>query len=515
MANMALSKVKFATVNMIGYRVQVQTTNGNVFEGIFQAGSVIPGKEVGVVLGHAYKKEGVDPKAPFAGPPAAANRDTVIKQLVIKDDDVAQIAVVGVDLSYKAAPPDGIDSFSDTGISGGYGQVRERELKAWTPSAEDEALTATLGGPSAQSQQAGVNWTPEEMFAKNARDHNYKSEYNEFDYTTKINTSDPKYRQRMQQAERLAAGIVGGSTVGVNPHVLEDRGIDVGMDDAKLYSDVQRNPNAYVPPSQRKATAAADGGNPPAKGAGPPGLSSTPGAKPAGAAPAKNAWAARASAEENKPKSSAPAAGRKNSKGGAPAKVNRDQTTSDLKQFKDTFKLGTAADAKPAAAKPAEKETKLNPEAKAFSFNPTAKAWAPPAPQPAQAPVPMQMPGPGMMMMQQGMRPQMMYRVVQGPDGNPVQMMVPGQGFAPQGQFNGQQFAMPNQPVRMMIPQGYAPQPGMQVNSQMMMQQQQQAMQQQQQAMQQAMQQQAAAAAHGGVPPQQGGAPAAAPPESK
>ena len=37
--------------------------------------------------------------------------------------------------------------------------------------------------PYTQFGAGASGWTAEEMFAKNARDHNYKSEYDELEYT--------------------------------------------------------------------------------------------------------------------------------------------------------------------------------------------------------------------------------------------------------------------------------------------------------------------------------------------
>lgn len=480
----AFDKLKFAMVNMIGYRVQVQTTCGTVYEGIFQAASSHPGRPIGVVLGHAYKKTNVDPKTPFSGPPVPANRDTVTKQLVIKEELVAQIAVVGVDLSYTAPPPDGIDGFTDTGISGGYGRVRERKLEAWAPAPEDEAFD--VGDLGSGGTQKG--WRAEDMFEKNARDHQYKSEYNELDYTTEINRNHPDYIKRMNLAEKAARDIIhSGSGGNVNPHILAERGFDIDKSEEDQFSSVLSD--KYVPPSRRHG----DTRGSPSKSGAPPGLG-----KPSiqNGPGQKSSWGPQSKGPPGipNPKSSKQqkSANAKNSQ----TKADREREAKSLKEFSSEFKLDLAGSdnksgnkgATPEGKKTYEapnaapetngkekseqtkkSESKLNPAAKEFSFNPNAKTFDPskfssPAPAPASAPVParvsphttqgmvqgspmiVQTPGPGAYItnpnMHMGVQPQFI-RYPTGVDGQPVQ------GF------------MPMQVVPQMVPQGYRVQPQM------------------------------------------------------
>lgn len=474
-------KVKFTLVNMVGRKVEVQTTCGNVYEGIFQAASVNKNKASGVVLGHAYKKTGISPASPFGTAPVDANRDTVIKQLVIKDQDVGQISVVGVDLSYKSAPPDGVDGFTDTGISGGYGQVRERKLEAWAPSPDDASFDVGDLGASRHAQSQGMMWTPEEMFQKNAKEHNYKSDYNELDYTTAINRDDPQYQERMRKAELLARDIVNSDKdhAKVNPHVLAERGFDINVGEEQQFSAVDST--RYVAPAFRNRKAEQS----PAKDRdqisssnAPPGLSS--GEK---AQSTKNPWTRRA--EEQAKRTVGPAQGAstsppgiKKSKSKAPKQqASRSEQMKELKNFNDNFKLATPKES--SSTSPTEKsgesstekfvdppkgdttksapnvdnsETKpkkstLNPAAKSFSFNPNAKefSFSPSVEKPA-VPVQPQVPGIGSQMMQMPVHVQgdgMQYRMMTLP---PQQIGVPIQGV-PMAQF----------PPQIMVPHSYAP----------------------------------------------------------
>ena len=56
-AGSGADRLAFCLANMVGSQVQVQTTNGGVYHGIFHAAKPEPGVGVGVVLKMAYRKE--------------------------------------------------------------------------------------------------------------------------------------------------------------------------------------------------------------------------------------------------------------------------------------------------------------------------------------------------------------------------------------------------------------------------------------------------------------------------
>lgn len=138
---------------------------------------------------------------------------------------------------------------TDTQISGKEPyQQRERELQRWEPG-PDNTVDMSLGDPSE------VGW---DQFAANENMYGVQSTYDEDIYTTSIDRSNPEYRRREAEAERIAREIEGSSAA--TPHVAEERRRDAHRDDAgdeeDKYSGVrrdlpQRAKNSYVPPNQR------------------------------------------------------------------------------------------------------------------------------------------------------------------------------------------------------------------------------------------------------------------------
>lgn len=103
---------------------------------------------------------------------------------------------------------------TDTDISGNLA-IRERELQAWQPSAED----ASMGSLENGSLSSGRPW---DQFEANERLYNVKTDYDERYYNTEIDQSDPKFRERLNNAERVAREIQRETTS--NPHIAEERG---------------------------------------------------------------------------------------------------------------------------------------------------------------------------------------------------------------------------------------------------------------------------------------------------
>lgn len=127
---------------------------------------------------------------------------------------------------------------TDTDISRGRGDVKERELQKWTPDTGDE-----VPGISHQTlEESSTSW---DQFTVNEEKFGVKSTYDEHLYTTKINKDDPHYEKRLKEAERLAKEIESQGTSG-NIHLAEERGLtidDSGMDEEDLYSGVDRRGN--------------------------------------------------------------------------------------------------------------------------------------------------------------------------------------------------------------------------------------------------------------------------------
>lgn len=434
-------KLKFAAVNLVGRVVQVQTTNGVVYEGICNSVQLAGKDAVGVALEMAYKKIGSTADAPFSVELEPPSRDRVIKELVIRGSEVAQIHASGIDLGFKPPPPPDADGFTDTGISGGHGEAKGRTLEMWEG---DASMDVDLGSTSL----SGKGWSTEDMFAKNA-EFGVKSTWDENEYTTEVDTSAPDYERRRREADRLARemgkGIGMKSSVNDNIHVRLDRGhsLGEGMTEDQLFSAVEplarSKPNSYKPPhaAGRKpgkpgkptSPVKPSGPSKPGARAPPPGLAASDGERargPDSAVPSKaslKAFAGDFKLADSKPGSGADAAGSEEGKEGG-------------------------------AATPAKKPSfKLNPDAAEFSFNPKAKEFTPPAPKPQPpSPAMVQQQQQQAMLMQQRMQMQQyLYQQAQAASfGYPAQMMSPGmvQVRGPNGQIG-------------MMPAGYPMQRGL------------------------------------------------------
>lgn len=135
--------------------------------------------------------------------------------------------------------------------------MRERTLKRWEPAADTD-VDLSLEGTTASS-----GW---DQFEANARLFGATSSYDENLYTTRIDRSDPTYKQKEQAAARIAREIEGADTD--NAHMREERGLTTaeGGDEEDKYSGVRRDeknfpplvsgqPNKYTPPARRQAAA--------------------------------------------------------------------------------------------------------------------------------------------------------------------------------------------------------------------------------------------------------------------
>jgi len=100
---------------------------------------------------------------------------------------------------------------TDTDISGNM-SVRERSLQRWEPSAESDVDLSL--------EQSDGAW---DQFHANEQKFGLSTDYDENIYTTRINKSNPRYRQQEAEAARIAREIEGTSAE--NPHIREERGL--------------------------------------------------------------------------------------------------------------------------------------------------------------------------------------------------------------------------------------------------------------------------------------------------
>ncbi|KAL4781535.1 hypothetical protein BJX76DRAFT_13807 [Aspergillus varians] len=173
--------------------------------------------------------------------------------------DVVDVSVPNVTTTDVLAKPNGNAASAgfrtDADISGNLA-MRERTLKRWEPGTD---ANADLSLESTST--ATKTW---DQFETNARLFGATSSYNEDMYTTRINRSDPAYKQKEAEAARIAREIETSEID--NAHVREERGLqapDAGDEEDK-YSGVRRDeqnfpplasgqPNKYTPPALRNS----------------------------------------------------------------------------------------------------------------------------------------------------------------------------------------------------------------------------------------------------------------------
>ncbi|KAK1254389.1 hypothetical protein MKX08_008384 [Trichoderma sp. CBMAI-0020] len=151
---------------------------------------------------------------------------------------------------------------TDTAISNGHSGP-QRTLQAWVPDSDETFIDGGLE----KSSSSGV-W---DQFAENEKRFGLKSDYDENMYTTVIDRSHPKYKERMAAADKKAREIE--RSAALTAHVAEERVMDYSggkgrADDNEedKYSGVRRQEfpalpsgqgGKYMPPAKRAPTAQA------------------------------------------------------------------------------------------------------------------------------------------------------------------------------------------------------------------------------------------------------------------
>ncbi|KAI8927669.1 hypothetical protein BC831DRAFT_451771 [Entophlyctis helioformis] len=222
---------------MSGYRVSATTVAGKTYEGI-----------------KLYSNNDTDVlslrQARLVAPNDAKGANAVIPSLEIPNKDLLCISCLSIEAVPLPKPSDNHHSGfkTDTGISGGSGPQRERELKRWTPGEDD---TSTFVGLEENTGRRR-HW---DQFATNERLFGVKTDFQEELYTTVLDKDTPDFSKREAEAKLVAAEIMNSATE--YAHVAEERGqVSKGgaanMDEEDKYSSVLRQPGKYVPPGARR-----------------------------------------------------------------------------------------------------------------------------------------------------------------------------------------------------------------------------------------------------------------------
>ncbi|KAI9673280.1 MAG: hypothetical protein M1829_004345 [Trizodia sp. TS-e1964] len=262
----ANDRLIFALGKSIGLSVVVTVKDGSAFEGIFTAATV-ENSESSFTLKMVKRTKGKRGEPLNAAPDSAA-RDYIgvglHHTMVFEAKDIVDLAIPSVPVNgaaqAKPAKSSATTFLTDTDISGNAA-VRERTLQRWEPSG-DVSIDLSLES----NNNSGTN-APWDQFEANERLYGVTSSFDETAYTTTIDRSNPLYKQRAAQADKIAREIIG--TAVTNSHMAEERGLIFGEDDGKdeeaKYSEVRRTPkefpalqsgstNKYTPPARRAPT---------------------------------------------------------------------------------------------------------------------------------------------------------------------------------------------------------------------------------------------------------------------
>ncbi|CAJ1930519.1 unnamed protein product [Cylindrotheca closterium] len=445
-------------LSMVGQKVVLALTNGSVMEGVFHTFTPYPNLKPELKNKYALKSIRVT-KPPTNGEKPIEDGSTV----VIPVERVVYLHAKNVSLDRPAANggPGGPNAnngvMTDTQISGSNSD-KNRELvsagSAWTTggkgggdlgsSLDDNKggmTRAAFGSARPAATEGGLKgaigqW---DQFKANEELFNVQATYDENLYTTQLDKSQID-KKKLAEAERIAKEIEGSTST--NIHIAEERGhaVETDFDEEDRYSGVltkdgkqRHDATKAAAPKMNYAAAAAKAE--PAKKALPPGL-----------AKAEKPSDEKAKAESTS--ADAPAAADK--KKVAPAK-EKGAKVEEGKPVKTEEEIGKTEAAKKEESKDAEAgkdkpKSKLNANAKSFTFNPSAKSFTPTFTAPAAQPQPAA--DPNAQMHAPPMQPP--HYMHPGPMGQPgmMPMMNPqfqGMHYAPQYQSMDPQMA-PMQP---------------------------------------------------------------------
>ena len=465
---------------MIGQTVTLTQTNGLVLEGIFHTFAPFENQPKDV------KNIYVIQACKMIKPPAADGENNAAFEdgatVLVPAAKVASVHVKSMRLDAANAAEKGVSSTpddmfqTDSQISGGKGGS-DRLVAAgseWTSSGAGG--DASLEGQGSGSGASSMNWRAKkspasggsatgvsgnmnesignwDQFAANKEKFGVKTTFDENLYTTKLDR-DNIDASKFQEAERIAREIESQTTT--NIHLAEERNqkLALDFDEEDLYSGVLdksgKDKAAREEEARKKAAA--------------------PKMNYAAAAATKKEGAAAttSSAEEPKTESATPP-------DISTLKVSSEEKKVDPEneQTSQEDKPKDADDKKSEEDKGEEKDeekpkSKLNANAKAFTFNPGAKSFTPSAPSAPAATAPAQMQGHPMMggpqfvpggppmpgMMPVPMMPQQYPGAPYGAMPPPQQGPPPGEASSGEGSEGGQQQQQQQQPPQ------YMPQPG-------------------------------------------------------
>lgn len=228
----------YALANSLGCKITVTTTNNHKITGILQSISDVNDTIPSIVLKY----------------PTQPNHEFNDEFLMIEDSNIQMISCENIDLTPKSVtstsssistpnstttttttttPSTNKTGFkTDAAISNRT--FKERNLEAWKPDKDIPEMVSLE-----DSRNDNGTW---DQFAVNKEKFKIEAEFNEDEYTVKLDTTNPQYKERMKFAEKMAKDIESQSANG-NLHLAEERGAIVDaedIDEEDKYSGVLR-----------------------------------------------------------------------------------------------------------------------------------------------------------------------------------------------------------------------------------------------------------------------------------
>lgn len=391
---------------LIGQKVVANLTDGTILEGIFHTFTPFDGLDSDVKNKYVFK----------AVKTVKPGKETTIKTgstVILGVDKVTQIYAKNINLDRPnknggtfSAKTGSTDLVTDTQISGAR-SAGNRDLvaagSAWTSApgvkpTRAEALAGALGSVTKTGDISGLKgsiggW---DQFKANQELFNVNASFDENLYTTELDKSQMD-SHKIAEAERIAREIEG--TTSTNIHIAEERGhaLETDYDEEDRYSGVltkdgkqrhdeqiekPKTPSTTAPKKMNYAAAAAKADA--AKKAGPPGVSGQNKASALETKPAQTAVKAETEKKEVQapPPEDEKIDTNKEKIPEGPVDVTPASGSNITEEKEDEAKTVVESQPEKEAeekkeTKEASKTSKLNANAKEFTFNPAAKSFTP------------------------------------------------------------------------------------------------------------------------------------------
>jgi len=257
-------RLMHACTCLIGTTVQIETINGEIYEGIFS----IMSESLDVYIQEAHLVD--------LSNPSCINEKNVFEKFAIKMKDIVRMSAIDVDLDYAAKEgfqtDTQISSNKNNGEGDRYRALEEFEFDDYGMSDEREG-SFSIENDRALGDGGSNGWSAEEMFRKNEDKYGVQTSYKEnmegYTVQLKQDKSSEEYRDREARAAKMAREIEGTTS----SHLAAE--LENGDDDEEnAFSAVVRDPGQnnepgsggkYITPARRQPSTSSNSGGIPGK----------------------------------------------------------------------------------------------------------------------------------------------------------------------------------------------------------------------------------------------------------